>query len=73
MARFLEIYVHTPLKDLLEEAPQLLPDLTLRMRNDRIIMEVGSEYLTIRRHKSGEISASEDTIPEDVDDESPIA
>lgn len=73
MARFLEIYVHTPLQALLKEAPQVLPDLTLRMQNDRIIMEVGPEYLTIQRHGSGEISVSEDTLPEDVDDESPTA
>lgn len=73
MARFLEIYVHTPLQALLKEAPQVLPDLTLRMRNDRIIMEVGPEYLTIQRDVAGEISASEDILPEDVDDESPIA
>lgn len=73
MARFLDIYVHTPLQALLKEAPQVLPDLTLRMRDDRIIMEVGAEYLTIRRPDSEEISASEDAIPEDVDDEGPIA
>ncbi len=73
MARFLEIYVHSPLQALLKETPQMLPDLTLRMRNDRIIMEIGSEYLTIQRPDSGEISASEDSIPEDVDDESPTA
>jgi len=73
MARFLEIYVHTPLQTLLKEAPQVLPDLTLRMRHDRIIMEVGLEYLTIQRDILNEISASEDTLPEDVDDEGPIA
>lgn len=73
MARFLEIYVHTPLQALLKEAPQVLPDLTLRMRNNRIIMEIGPEYLTIQRNSSEEISTSEDMLPEDIDDEGPVA
>lgn len=73
MARFLEIYVHTPLLSLLNEAPQVLPDLTLRMRNNQIIMEVGPEYLTIQRRDSQEVSASETMMPEDVDEDSPTA
>lgn len=73
MARFLEIYVHTPLQSLLKEAPQILPDLTLRMESDHIIMEVGPEYLIIKRDASNEIRASEDVLPEDVDDEGPTA
>lgn len=73
MARFLEIYVHEPLQALLKEAPQLLPDLTLRMQHEHIIMEIGSEYLVIQRYPATEITASEDLLPEDVDDASPIA
>jgi hypothetical protein len=73
MARFLEIYVHAPLQALLKETPQLLPDLTLRMQHEQIIMEVGSEYLAIQRAPATEINASEDLLPEDVDDASPIA
>ncbi len=71
MARFLEIYVHIPLQTLLKEVPQVLPDLILRMQKAQIIMEVGSEYLTIQRDVLGEIGASEDTFPEDIDDEGP--
>ncbi len=73
MARFLEIYVHSPLQELLNEVPEALPDLTLRMRHDHIIIEVGEELLTIRRDNSEEIMAEDDQLPEDVDEESPSA
>lgn len=73
MGRFLEIYVHSPLQELLKEAPQELPNLTLRMSNDRIIMEIGEEYLTIQRSKTEEVTAENDKLPEDVDEENPIA
>lgn len=73
MARFLEIYVHSPLQELLKEAPQELPDLTLRMSNDRIVMEIGEEYLTIQRGETEEVTAENDKLPEDVDEEGPAA
>src|SRR5262245_33694137 len=73
MARFLEIYVHSPLQELLKEAAQELPDLTLRMSNDRIIMEIGEEYLTIQRSTTEEVTAENDKLPEDVDEEGPTA
>ena len=73
MARFLEIYVHSPLQELLEEVPQELPDLTLRMSNDRIIMEIGEEYLTIERSKTEGVTTENDMLPEDVDEEGPTA
>jgi hypothetical protein len=73
MARFLEIYVHSPLQELLKEALQELPDLTLHMSNDRIIMEIGEEYLTIQRNKTEEVTAENDKLPEDVDEEGPTA
>jgi hypothetical protein len=73
MARFLQIYAHAPLQALLKETPQILPDLIFRMRNEQIIMEIGSEHLTIQRRASGEISASNDTLPDDIDEEGPIA
>lgn len=73
MARFLELYVHSPLQELLKEAPQELPDLTLRMSNDRIIMEIGAEYVTIQRGRTEEVTAENDMLPEDVDEEGPTA
>jgi hypothetical protein len=68
MARFLEVYVHTPIESLIEEAPGSLPDLTLRMDNNQIIMEVGEEYLIIERSKSKEVSSETDRLPEDIDE-----
>jgi hypothetical protein len=73
MARFLEIYVHSPLLELLKGVLQELPDLTLRMRHDHIIIEVGEEHLIIQRGESEEIIAESDQLPEDVDEESPVA
>lgn len=73
MARFLEIYVHTPLRELLKDAPQELPDLTLRMSNNRIIMEIGGEYLTIQRNMIVEVTAANDELPEDIDEDGPTA
>ena len=57
MARFLDIYVHTPLQELLQDASQELPDLILRMSHDRIILEIGEEYISIPRGKEEQIIA----------------
>ncbi len=73
MARFLELYVHIPLQELLQEVPQELPDLTLRMSSDRITMEIGQEHVTIQRGHTKETTAENDKLPEDVDQESPTA
>lgn len=73
MARFLEVYVHSPLQELLKETSQELPDLTLRMSTDHIIMEIGVEYITIQRNKTEEVTTENDKLPEDVDEEGPTA
>lgn len=72
MAHFINIYVHRPLEELLREAPHDLPDLTLRMRHNQIILEIGREYLTIQRGKLEEVTSDEDQLPEDIDEDSPI-
>lgn len=69
MARFLEIYVHRPLKELLQEAHQKLPDMTFRMGNDRIIIEIGDEILTIQRAMAEELAAEHDEPPDGIDEE----
>jgi hypothetical protein len=68
MARFLEIYVHTPLRALMEATQEKLPDLTLRMNTKQIIMAVGQEQLTIVRRTGPEGSVLEDELPEDIDE-----
>jgi hypothetical protein len=43
------------------------------MSSDRIIMEIGEEYVTIQRNKTEEVIAENDKLPEDVDEEGPAA
>ena len=38
-----------------------------------ILEQIGSDQLTIQRRAAGEISASADTLPDDVDEEGPLA
>lgn len=57
----------------MQEVPQQLPDLTLRMRHNQIIIEIGDEYLTIQRSALLAARESNDELPEDIDEESPIA
>lgn len=73
MARFLELYVHGPLQALLKEAPYELPELRLRMSNEKIIVEVGEEYIVIPRTASLKVATAEDGLPEDIDEAGPVA
>ena len=43
------------------------------MSHDRIILEIGEEYISIPRGKEEQIIAARDPLPEDVDEEAPIA
>jgi len=51
MAIFLEKYVRTPLKDLLEHAPPRddLPNLSLSLKGNRLSIEIGGDTLLITR------------------------
>lgn len=68
MARFLELYVHAPLQSLIEQAPTNLPDLTLHMDNNRIIVKIGEEYLIIDRSTANRIISEEIKLPDDIDE-----
>ena len=70
MATFIERYVHDPMQSLLKETPTELPDITLRMTNDTLSVEVGGEILKVARAKKT-IPASDDVLPDDVDDHIP--
>lgn len=72
MARFLELYVHQPLKQLITEVPDALPDLTLRSHADHIVMEIGEEYLVIQRNVTSKIVAEQEALPEDIDENGPV-
>jgi len=74
MARFLDRYVHAPLQALLEEATPRLPDLHLKMQQQRIEIAVGAESFDIPRAAGEESLMGEnesDTLPADVDEEVP--
>lgn len=73
MARFLELYVYAPLRTLVSEAPAELPELRLRFASDRLIMEIGAEYLVVQRTDVASIPADMDEFPEDIDECVPIA
>lgn len=72
MATFLERYVHYPLQKLVSEAPEQLPELRLRIEKDKMIMEVGMEYLIIQRSSSEKFTSEQEELPEDVDESGPI-
>ena len=50
VARFLEAYVRTPLAQLLEEAPEELPDIELSMRADVVVFRIGGTEYRRSRH-----------------------
>jgi hypothetical protein len=72
MARFLELYVHQPLRLLVSEIPDQLPELRVRFDTDKIIMEIGTEYLLIQRTATENLLAEPEEIPEDVDESGPV-
>ena len=49
MARFLETYVRMPLDDLLNSAPDDLPDLSLTMQADTVVFRIGSVEHSVSR------------------------
>lgn len=70
MGKFLESYVHVPMREVIDNAQQTLPSLTIRMEASNIAVNVGDESFTIGKAEgcpSNEISR----LPDDVDDETP--
>lgn len=68
MARFLEIYVHQPIQELLKGVPESLPELILKVHQNTLIISVGGELLTIDRTTVKEIPSADVVLPEDVDE-----
>ena len=71
MAAFLDRYVYSPTKTLLEEAPRSLPTLTLRMNAKGISVGIGKESFNIIREIGGESEDDVESLPDDVDEETP--
>lgn len=69
MARFLEHYVRAPLDALRNESPEQLPTLALRMKADRVVVDVDYERVEFVRDVGRETPAdAEPELPEDVDE-----
>jgi hypothetical protein len=68
MAKFLDNYVLAPLKSLLDEAPDApenVPDLIVRAKKGRLLIQIGNEKLEIRRDEKAELGAQSNEISED--------
>ena len=67
LARFIDLYVKEPLKNLLKKGDVTPPDLTAKWSTDRIEIGIGDETLIIQR--SGEsmpVEEEEEEMPDDV-------
>ena len=71
MAAFLKRYVHNPIQTLLDETPQLLPTLTLRMQAANMEIGIGEESFVIKREGLGENDGESESFPDDIDEEAP--
>jgi hypothetical protein len=70
MGAFLQKYVRKPVQALLGSAPELPPDMTLRMTDEEFILSIGSELLKVQRHPAPQTD-DEEALPVDVDEQLP--
>jgi hypothetical protein len=74
MSRFLERYVHEPLRAILSDAPDAqdgLPDLLLHMTRDEFVVAVNDETLLVRRAPNPNEASDATAMPDDADAEVP--
>ncbi|NVJ00248.1 hypothetical protein HV824_19250 [Myxococcus sp. AM009] len=72
MSVFLEKYVRAPIEAMLKAAPETdLPDLSLHVEAERLVIGVGLERYTYPRASSAELASEPDQLPLDVEDEMP--
>jgi len=60
MARFLDLYVHTPMQAVMDAAPQSLPPLTIRMDSSNLAIKVGDDSFKISRDHAAPFARSGD-------------
>lgn len=65
LARFIDLYVKKPLKDLLEKGNVTPPNLTAKWSANRIAISIGEETMIIKRSSEG-TPVPEDAMPDDV-------
>jgi hypothetical protein len=68
MGTFLKKYVHDPMDSLLREAPDNLPDMLLQVRNNDIVITVGTEELRVTRNARQEVPGEPEPLPPDADE-----
>jgi Fe-S cluster assembly iron-binding protein IscA len=71
MAQFLEKYVRAPIQAMLDKVPESLPEMRVRMDQDRIAITVAGENLEIKRQ--ADLIEDDDyaALPEDINGEVP--
>jgi hypothetical protein len=69
MTKFLERYVHEPLRTLLDEVPVELPSLTMTMTAGALTVRVGDDEFDIRRTAPVDDGDDADIMPADVDEQ----
>ena len=70
MGKFLDRYVHMPMRKVIENAAESLPPLTIRMEANNIAVNIGDESFTICRSDDYSSSGT-NHLPDDVDEETP--
>jgi hypothetical protein len=74
MSRFLQLYVHAPIRALLAEVPEKteeLPELCLTMTAGTFTASIRGEKLKVKRLPKDEEASDSDKLPDDVEEEFP--
>jgi hypothetical protein len=74
MSRFLQLYVHAPIKALLAQVPEkteVLPDLLLTMAEGEFTASIQGVTLKVKRQPQEEEEPEPDELPEDVEGQFP--
>lgn len=66
MAAFLNNYVHIPINSLLKEAPEILPDVTFKMANGRLMVLIKDEVLSVERQETVTLTTGTDPVLDDL-------
>ena len=74
MSKFLEIYVHQPIQALLSEVPkkgEAMAEISFFMTEQKLEIKVGTETYSLNRTPLASEASEEDSLPEDVDEQTP--
>ena len=71
MSKFLDKYVRAPINDVINQAPDPLPDMLVTMQAGHIAIKIGRETLHVNRSAVPEPDGDGDDLPEDAGDEVP--